>query len=124
MLFRSTQKASASTSCSVRIDESTDGGVVVTALQVVEPGIGIIKVATVANGVDVTNAISIGNGDGEDVAPGIVLILAEGCAQVANDPDHVTLLIQNIVIPGTVIHTGIGQAAGIIDDVEDINDPL
>jgi hypothetical protein len=32
----------------IRIDESTDGGIVITALEVVEPGFSGIAVATVA----------------------------------------------------------------------------
>ena len=79
----------------------------------------IVVVATIANGIDLADGVLVGAGDGEDVAPCIVLILAEGCAQIANNSDDITLLIQNIVQLGAIVDHGIGLAVLIIGKVHD-----
>ena len=104
----------------IRIDKSTDAGIVISALEVVEPGISVVVVAAVANGIDLADGVLVGAGDGKDVAPGVVLVLTKGCAQIAHDPDHIALLVQNIVVSTTLVHAGIGKTVGIIDDLEDM----
>ena len=62
----------------ISIDESTKNRVIVSALQIIEARLRIVVVATVAEGVDVGDAVGSGNGiaivvgDGEDLAPGVV----------------------------------------------------
>ena len=103
----------------IRIDETADAGIVVTALQVVEPGFSVVVLATVANGIDSSHgAVGINH-----IAPGIVAILCDGCTGAVDDPDNITLLVQNIDVVCTVVLEGIGQTAVIVDDIQDIAAP-
>ena len=108
------------TSKAIRIDEPTDAGVVISALEVVEPGFCVVVVAAVADGVDFADGVLVGSGDGQDIAPGIVLVLAEGCAQIADDADDIPLLVQDVVIAIPVVYAGIRQVTGIVDDVKNV----
>ena len=60
---------------SIRIEESADLGIIVSALEIVEAGFGVVDVAPVAQGVVGTQGAGHGTGGAEDVAPGILGIL-------------------------------------------------
>jgi hypothetical protein len=66
----------------IRIDESSDYGIIVSALQVIEPRLIVIVVATVAEGVDEGDMGGVGNGvtvsvnHGEKLSEGGIGIVA------------------------------------------------
>ena len=51
-------------------DESADGGVEITGLELIEPGFFVVVVATIAQGIDFCQ----GAGSGQDLAVGIVRV--------------------------------------------------
>ena len=53
----------------VRIEESTDFGVVITALQIIKPGLGVIHIATIGQGVRNTEGICHATSSGQELAP-------------------------------------------------------
>ena len=77
----------------IRIQEPLNYGVVISALQIVEPSFGIAVVAPVAQRVDVGQAAGLG----EHVAPGVVGILGVDRAALVVELDHVTLCVEHIV---------------------------
>ena len=114
-----TQETLARRSKGIRIDESADGGIVVTALEVVEPGFSVVVVATVADGINSSHGAAGIN----HIAPGIVAILRNSCASAVDNPDDIALLVQHIDVVCTVVLEGIGQTAVIVDDIQDIAAP-
>lgn len=62
----------------ISIDKSTILRIVVSALQIIESRLGVVVVASVAEGVEVGYAVGAGNGsagvvgDGQELAPGAV----------------------------------------------------
>ena len=86
----------------IRINESADGGVVVSALQVIEPGLFVEVVAAVAEGVQGCKATGLS----EDVTPGVVGIgCDEGFVADLVDFQHVALQVLDEVVvrPGCTV---------------------
>ena len=105
----------------VAIEESSDFGVIVTGVEVVEAGFGIVVVTSITEGVIIGD---IGGKPGEtcryrggDSAPGIVLVADEDCAVSVYDCRHVALEILHVVegsACGTHLHRDVGDGAGFI----------
>ena len=95
----------ASGSQTIRIDESSQSGVVVAALQIVEAGFHVEVVAAIAQGVElgdmrIGNGVALAVGGAQRLAPGIVGILGDGVqiidpalACVLHELDNITLQI-------------------------------
>ena len=105
----------------IRIQETLNYGVVISALQIVEPGFGIAVVAPVAQRIDVCD----GAGLGEHVAPGVVGILGVDRAALVVELDHVTLCVEDVmegIVAGErgiiVTPHGEGSAALVIEEVQ------
>ena len=56
----------------VRIDESSEAGIVIAGLEVVQAGFGVPDVAMVTQGVIEADSILLAAGDGENTAPCVV----------------------------------------------------
>ena len=106
----------------IGVQESADFGVIISALEVVQPGFGIVDVATVAQGVQDAEGGSEVAGGGEGVTPGVVGVGDDGCAAGAQDGSYITLQVRHIVVgcavqgngerpPGSVVGKGQGVAA-------------
>ena len=54
----------------IRVDESTDCGIVVTALEVIEPSLSVVIIATVAQRVHFCHDFGVGDGGVGDVGAG------------------------------------------------------
>ena len=95
----------------LRIVITADGGVVVTGLQVVEPGFVIEVVATVAEGVDVRkcvrgcigNIVTITVFHAQNIAPGVVGVAGYQGAVALVDPEHVALQVLDEVVVGPAL---------------------
>ena len=87
----------------IGVQESANLGIVISALEVVQPGFGVVDIATIAEGVEGAE----GGGEvtcyGEGVAPGVVGVGDDGCAGCAQDGGHITLEVRHIVVGGAVI---------------------
>ena len=110
-------KALAGGNEAVRTDESTDFGVIISALEVVEPCFCVVDVAAVAEGVEG----GYGAGGGAcGIAPGIVGIGGYSSAGGADDFDHIALEVGYIVVNCAVVGDGGGGTGGIVGEIEGI----
>lgn len=101
----------------ISIDEKANGRIVISALQVVEPGLSVIVVATVTDGVNMANIRQV-LFINQKVAPGIIAILSNCSTRLINDTDNIALLVQHIEIISLIELKCIGQARVIVDDIE------
>ena len=67
-------------SIDIRIDEPAEFGVIIAALEVVIAGLGVVYIATVAEGIGFAKGGGSGAGNGERVAPSIVGVGYYCCA--------------------------------------------
>ena len=124
----------------ISIDESAILRIIISALQVIEPRLGIVVVASVADGVAVHDVGGVGGcgavgaGDGNDIAPGIVAVVAHpmdgvfvGGAVLPGEEEalYIALGIGGIVVGCVAVATvggieqGIGHILCIVDEVHD-----
>ena len=111
--------ALASSCIAIRIEEPTNGGIIVSALEVVEPGFLVVDVSTVAQGVDVCQGARSGN----DLAIGVVVVACDNVLAGVHNPHHVTLEVGDVVVHRAVVLHGIGKTAGIVEEVNGIGSP-
>ena len=78
----------------IRIDESANLGVIITALEIVEAGFGVVIVATVTQGVDLSHCTRSVN----YLAVGVIVIGSYLRARSINQIHHVTLKVGNVII--------------------------
>ena len=102
----------------VRVNESANGGIIVTALEIVEACFGVEVIAPVADGVGGCD----GAFGGERVAPGVVGIGGEDCSVGRDDSLDVALLVlyEDALRFGVSGFIGIAYqfAAGAVVEVE------
>ena len=96
-----TEDALAGGSVSIGAYESTCLGIVITGLQVIEPGFIIVVIAAVAQGVDACHAARRVN----DLAVGVIFVGCYGHAVTVNQTNHIALEIEDVVIIGAVFPT-------------------
>ena len=90
----------------IRINKPPDLGIIIPALQVIEPGLGVVVVAAVAQGVQIGDmrcgrdrgAARICHG--EELAPGVVGVIRHDRAAGIQERYHVTLQVQQVVVQG------------------------
>ena len=93
--------------CISGVEEAPYLRVVVTRLQVVEAGFGIVIVATIPERVDSAQGACHGTCHRQDIAPCIVLVLHNGAAHGVDNSYHVTLEILDVrVFCSVVLRTG------------------
>ena len=101
----------------IRIDESADFRIIVAALEVIEPSLGIVIVATVAEGIDGCNS----SGGGQHFAVGIVGITARQRTVSVQDHHHVALQVGHEIVHRAVVLHGVGSAVIGIEEVQNIS---
>ena len=84
----------ACTTIAVCIDESAEGGVVISGLQVIEARFGVVVVTAVAQGVDGCQAA----GGSQGAAVGVVGVAGHCGTGGVDQVDDVALQVQNIVV--------------------------
>ena len=92
----------------IRIDKPTGFGVIVTALEVVQPRFGVVEVTAVAEGVGISQAICHGACGRQNVAPRIVGIRHHLRAAAVDQSGHVTLRVLQIEILRAIVGDGHG----------------
>ena len=116
-------EALAGAAVGVGVEEALDDWVVISALQIVEPGFGIAVVAPVAQRIDVCD----GAGLGEHIAPGVVAILGVDLVLFALvvKLHHVTLCVEHVmegIVAGergiVVAPHGEGSAVLVVEEVQ------
>ena len=85
--------------CSVvRADESSHLGVVIAALQIVQPEFGIVIIAAIANRIENADRIRLAACYRLKLAPRVVSVLDHKTAVFVNYADNVTLQVFKIII--------------------------
>ena len=117
-----TQESLPCTGCTVSVDESAQGGVVVAGLQIVEAGFLVVAVAAIAQGVEGADAVGAGVGGMPQLAPGVVVVIHHGGTGGVDDTDYITLGICDVVVGGGNAVNGvvqnIGVAVGIVEEIQ------
>ena len=98
----------------IGVQESADLGVIISALEVVESGFGVVDVAAVTEGVQGAEGRCQGACCGKRVAPGIVGVVYYCCAAAVQDSGHVTLEVRHIIVCRAVIVQRQRSAGGIV----------
>lgn len=100
----------------VCVDESTDGRIVVTGLEVIEPGLGIVVVATVAQRVDLRHGAS-----GRDyLAVGVIIVGGDDVSTAVNEVHHIALQVGHIVVQGAIMLEGKGSTVIVVEEVQSV----
>ncbi len=81
----------------IRTDEAAKFRAIVSAVEIVQPSLGVVIVASVAEGVFVAHGVAGGVGDGA-VAPGVVAVLSHDLPRGGpDDGDDIPLQVVEIV---------------------------
>ena len=103
----------------IHIEESTNRWVIVSALEVVEPGFLVIDVPTIPQGVDACQ----GSRCRDDLAIGIVVIAGHHRTTGVHNAHYVALEIGDVIVHRAVVLHGVGCTIGIIEEVNGIGSP-
>ena len=95
----------------VNRDESSDFGVVVTALQKIEIRLGIVVIATVPEGIQVADVVGVGNLgsaciENLTIAPRIIAIFYHNRAAAVKQESHVILRVLSTIIGAAAMLDG------------------
>ena len=100
-----------------------ENGVIVSGLQIVEAGVGVVVVAAVAQGVELSDSNSTGIGRGAELAPCGVGVFCNDRSAGVHQAYYITLNVQEIVVGDGLccavgVDQGIGIAGSVIDEVK------
>ena len=112
-------QALASRGVIIGTDKSPHHRVIVSALEVIEPGFLVVHICPIPQRVDICQ----GSRCGEDFAIGIIVIAGDYGAAGVHNPHHIALEVGDIVVHCAVVLHGIGQAALIVEEVNGIAAP-
>ena len=107
----------------VRIDETADGRIVITAGYIIELSLGIVDISTVAEGVMSAEGGVKGAGAviaGGVAAPCVVDVGNDGCACAVQNSGDVTLEIGGVVIGSAVVGDGLGCAGRVVGEIQGV----
>ena len=103
----------------VRINEPTNGGIIVSALEVVEAGLPVVDIPTVAQRVDICQRAGCGN----DLAIGVVVVACDNVLAGVHNPHHIAPEVGHVVVHRAVVLHGVGGSIGIVEEVNGIGAP-
>jgi len=87
----------------IRIDKSASSGIIISGLEVVEAGFGVVDIAPVAEGVMGTEGGGMRAGSGQDLAPGVVGVPDDHSARGVEKGSYITLCVGHIVVDRAVV---------------------
>jgi len=102
------------------IQESAQCRIVITGLEVIEVGFGIVDIAPVAQGVVGAQRAGHGTADGKGLAPGIVGVGDHSCSGGVQNRGDIPLEVGGVVVSGAVVGRGQRRTAGIVSEVQRI----
>jgi len=94
----------------IRINEPADGGIIVSALEVIEASFLVVNIPTVAQRVDICQGARCGN----DLAIGVVVVACDSVLAAIHNPHHVPLQVGDVIIRRAVVLHGVGCTIGIV----------
>ena len=104
----------------IRIDESTNLGIVITGLEVVQLRILVKHISSVAQGIVDTEGGGHAAGGGQNVAPGVVGILNNYSATTVQNRHHITLEVGDIVVSCAVVGHRQRRTGGIVSQQQTV----
>ena len=82
----------------VGIDKSTDVCIVISALQIIKPGLSVVYVTTIGQGVGYAEGICHSAGSGKNVTPSVVGVFYN-CGSIGiEDCNDIALKVGNVII--------------------------
>jgi len=87
----------------IRIDKSASSGIIISGLEVVEAGFGVVDIAPVAEGVMGTEGGGHAAGNTQDLAPGVVGVPDNHSAGGIEKRNHIALGIGHIIVGRAVV---------------------
>ena len=103
----------------IRTDEAAKFRAIVSAVEIVQPSLGVVIVASVAEGVFVAHGVAGGVGDGA-VAPGVVAVLSHDLAGGgADDGYNVSLQVVEVVEQHGPVGKAHALAGAVVDEAHD-----
>ena len=103
----------------VGIDKPAGLGIVISALQIVKPGFGIVIVSTIPQGID------LGHGTGclLDLAVGVIAVAGDHRSAAVDQIRHISLKVGNVVIghrTGRAVGIGqrVGGSLGVVGEIQ------
>ena len=94
--------------------------IVISALEIIQPGLCVVDVSTIAQGVGLTEGIGHGAGDAKRGTPGVVGIRNYRRTTGIQDTGDITLEIGGVVVSIAAIGDGHGCTACVIAEVQRI----
>ena len=107
----------------IGVDEAAELGVVVAGLEVIEPGIDVIIIRSVAQGVIRAQGACQGAGGAEHLAVGTVGIANYRSAGGIYNVQNIALEVRNVIVQGAVILNRIGRTHGIVEEIQSVAAP-
>ena len=92
----------------IRIDKPTGFGVIVTALEVVQPRLRVIDIPAVAEGVEIAQRVRHGAGGGQGITPCVIGVCHHLRAAAVDQPGHVALRVLQIEVFRAIVGDGHG----------------
>ena len=111
--------ALASSCIAIRINEPTNGGIIVSALEVIEASLGVVDISTIAQRVDICQRARCGN----DFPVGVIVVACDNVLAGVHNAHHVALEIGDVIVHRAVVLHGVGCTIGIIEEVNGIGSP-
>ena len=110
--------ALSSGSVGIRIDEPTNRGVIVSALEVIESGFGIVVVSSVSQRVVRAEGGFQGAGGIENFAVGVIGVTYYRRATGVNQVENIALEVGDVVVGRAVVIQGVWRAVVVIEEVQ------
>ena len=88
---------------SIGIDKSAGVCIVISGLQIIEPGLSVVDVTTICQGVGCAEGRSHATSSGQELAPSVVRVFADCRALIIQKGNYVTLQVGNVVVNYVVI---------------------
>jgi hypothetical protein len=88
------------------IDESTPGGVVISTPEIIQPGFSVVDIATVAEGVIGAYAACGEVSGSKNAAPSIINVHHNQLFVAIQQPNNITLLIEDVIVSVASVRNG------------------
>ena len=104
---------------SVRADKPPELRVIISAVEIIKPGLGVVIIPSVAEGVFVAHGVAGGVGDGA-VAPGVVAVLGHDLPRGGPDNgNNIPLQVVEIVEQHGPVGKAHALAGAVVDEAHD-----
>ena len=107
----------------VGVDKAAQLGIVIAGLKIIERGVGVVVVASIAQGVIYTKGAGKCTSGGQRLAVGAIGVADNRGTRSVYDVQYIALEIGDVVVQSTVVLDGIGRTHGIVEEVQGVTAP-